>query len=256
MPGTYVLLHGAWHGAWCWRDVAARLCAAGHRVTTPTQTGLGERRHLLAAGITLDTFVEDVVQHLEAEEIEDAVLVGHSFGGLGISGAADRVPGRIRHLVYLDSLIVEGGECPWDRMPAELVAARRRVVEDQGGGLLAPPPPVSAFGVPEDHPLAPWVRRRLTPHPAGTYRTPLRLAHPVGNGLRRTYVACTDPWYEPLGWVRDWVRGRPGWEWAEIATGHDAMVTAPDALAALLLQLGDEGVRRPPGPARTAPPSP
>lgn len=237
---TYVLLHGAWHGAWCWREVAARLRAAGHHITTPTQTGLGERQHLLSAQITLDTFIEDVVQHLEAEEIEDAVLVGHSFGGLGISGAADRVPGRIRRLVYLDSMILEGGECPWDRMPAEVVASRRRVVEEQGAGLFAPPPPVSAFGVPENHRLAPWVRRRLTAHPAGTYRTPLRLRHPVGNGLPCTYIACTAPWYDPLAWVRDWVRGRPGWDWAEITTGHDAMVTAPEDLTSLLQRIGGE----------------
>src|SRR5947208_2776826 len=106
---TYVLLHGAFHGAWCWRDVADRLRAAGHRVTTPTQTGLGERRHLLSAQITLDTFVEDLVEHLESEELEAAILVGHSFGGNAISGAADRVPGRIRHLVYLDAMILEDG---------------------------------------------------------------------------------------------------------------------------------------------------
>lgn len=236
---TYVLLHGAWHGAWCWRDVAARLRAAGHLVTTPTQTGLGERRHLLSAQITLDTFVEDVVQHLEAEEIGDAILVGHSFGGLGITGAADRVPHRIRHLVYLDAIVLEDGETAWGRMAPEVVAERRRVVEEQGAGLFAPPPPVAAFGVPEDHPLAPWVRRRLTPHPAATYRTPLRLAQPAGNGLPRTYIACTDPWYGPLEWARARVRGRPGWAWEEIATGHDAMVTAPEALAALLGRLGD-----------------
>ena len=235
---TFVLLHGAWHGAWCWRDVAAALRGAGHHVTTPTQTGLGERRHLMSAQITLDTFVDDLVQHLEAEELEDAILVGHSFGGLAISGAADRVPGRIRHLAYLDSMILEGGQSPWGRMPPAIAAERQAVVDQQGGGLFAPPPPVEAFGIPADHPRAPLVRRRLTPHPAGTYRSPLRLDHPVGNGLPRTYIACTDPWYAALGWVRDWVKAQPGWGWEEIATGHDAMVTAPEALAELLARLG------------------
>ena len=240
---TYVLLHGAFHGAWCWRDVADLLRAAGHRVTTPTQTGLGERAHLLSAQITLDTFVEDVVRHLETEELEDVVLVGHSFGGNGISGAADRVPGRIRHLVYLDAMILEDGQTPWGRMRPEVAAERRRLVQEQGAGIVAPPPPVSAFGVPEDHPLAPWVRRRLTPHPAGTYRTPLRLGGPPGNGLPCTYIACSAPWYAPLDWARDWVRARPasgghGWAWQEIATGHDAMVTAPEELARMLAAIG------------------
>ena len=231
---TFVLLHGAFHGAWCWRDVAGLLRAAGHRVSTPTQTGLGERRHLISAQITLDTFVADVVEHIEAEELEDIILVGHSFGGLGISGAADRIPARIRHLVYLDSMVLEDGQTPWGRMDPAVAAERRRIVMEQGAGLVAVPPPVSAFGVPEDHPLAPWVRRRLTPHPAGTYQSPLRLANPVGNGLPCTYIACTAPWYAPLAWTRDWVRGRPGWDWREIATGHDAMVTAPQELARML----------------------
>ena len=231
---TYVLLHGAWHGGWCWRDVAALLRTQGHRVTTPTQTGLGERRHLLSGAITLETFVQDVVEHLEAEEIEDAILVGHSFGGLGISGAADRVPGRIRHLVYLDALVLDDGQAPFDIMPAEIVAARRRLAAEQGGGLFIPIPPVAAFGVPEDHPHAPWMRRRMTPHPLGTYETPLRLRHPPGNGLPCTYIACTAPPYPALEAIRGQVRTRPGWQWREIATGHDAMVTAPDALATTL----------------------
>ncbi len=238
MAKTYVLLHGAFHGAWCWRAVADRLRAAGHRVTVPTQTGLGERRHLLSAQITLDTFVTDLVEHMEAEEVEAAVLVGHSFGGNAITGAADRIPGRIGHLVYLDAMVLGDGDTPWGRMPPAQAAERRRGVMEQGGGVVAMPPPVSAFGVPESHPLADWVRRRLTPHPAATYATPLRLAHPPGNGLPRTYIACTDPWYAPLAWAREAVRAQPGWDWREIATGHDAMVTAPDELARMLLEIG------------------
>ncbi len=235
---TFVLLHGAWHGGWCWRDVAAPLRAMGHRVTTPTQTGLGERRHLFSGAITLETFVQDVVAHLEAEEIEDAILVGHSFGGLGISGAADRVPHRIRRLVYLDALVLEDGQAPFDIMPAEVVGARRKLAVEQGGGLFIPNPPVSAFGVPEDHPLAPWIRRRLTPHPLGTYETPLRLRHPVGNGLPRTYIAATDPAYPALGAIQARLRAQPGWDWQEIATGHNAMVTAPERLTGMLAALG------------------
>jgi pimeloyl-ACP methyl ester carboxylesterase len=231
---TLVLLHGAWHGGWCWRDVAALLCAQGHRVTTPTQTGLGERRHLLSGAITLETFVQDLVEHLEAEEVEDAILVGHSFGGMAISGAADRVPQRIRHLVYLDSLVLEDGQAPFDVLPADVVAARRRLAQEQGGGLFIPCPPVSAFGVPENHPRADWMRRRMTPHPLGVFETPLRLRHAPGNGLPRTYIACSDPPYPPFEGVRREMRGSAGWAWQEIATGHDAMVTAPEALAQML----------------------
>jgi pimeloyl-ACP methyl ester carboxylesterase len=234
----FVLLHGAWHGGWCWREVAADLIARGHAVTTPTQTGLGERRHLFSGAITLETFVQDLVAHMEAEEIEDAILVGHSFGGLGISGAADRVPGRIRHLVYLDALVLEDGQAPFDIMPEAVVEGRRRLAAEQGGGLFIPIPPVSAFGVPEDHPLAPWMRRRMTPHPLGTYETPLRLRHPVGNGLPRTYIAAVAPAYPALGAIQARLRDAGGWDWREIATGHNAMVTAPGVLAAMLDALG------------------
>ena len=107
---NFVLIHGGFHGGWCWRLVAARLRAQGHAVTHPTHTGMGERRHLLRPDLSLDTFIDDLVNHLETEELADVVLVGHSFGGLSISGAADRVPHRIRHLVYLDSLIIQPGQ--------------------------------------------------------------------------------------------------------------------------------------------------
>lgn len=234
---TYVLLHGAWHGGWCWRDVAAPLRAAGHRVFTPTQTGLGERRHLLSKDITLDTFVDDLVGVLDAEELEDVVLVGHSFGGIAITGAADRVPRRIRHLVYLDSLILEGGQSPFGNLPPAVVAGRRAQIAEQGQGVFVPPPPATAFGIPAEHSGAAWVTRRLTPHPAGTYESPLRLRHAVSNGRPATYIACVDPLYAPLEASRQWAQ-RAGWPILEIRTGHDAMVTAPAELAAMLAAIG------------------
>ena len=235
---TYVLLHGAWHGGWCWRPVADALRARGHRVFTPTQTGLGERSHLLSRDITLDTFVADLAGVFESEDLTDVILVGHSFGGLAISGVADRMPERILHLVYLDSLLLEGGQSPFGVLPAEVVAARRKLVAEQGAGVAIPPPPPTAFGIPEGHPAAAWVRRHLTPHPAGTYESPLRLNNPVGNGRPRTYIACTRPSYAALDGSRQWVKRQQGWAWQEIATGHDAMVTAPDELTRMLAAIG------------------
>ncbi len=235
---TYVLVHGAWHGGWCWRDVARDLRARGHRVLTPTQTGVGERRHLLSAGITLDTFVADVLNVFEMEELTDVILVGHSFAGLTISGVADRLASRIRHLVYLDCLILQGGESPFSGLPDDVVAARRRLAAERGGGVAIPAPSIQSFGIPEDHPQADWVRRHLTPHPLGTYESPLHLTNPLGNGLPCTYVVSTAPIYAPLETSREWVRAQPGWNWLEIASGHDAMVLAPDKLADLLDRIG------------------
>lgn len=236
-PKTYVLVHGAWHGGWCWRDVADLLRARGHRVFAPTLTGLGERRHHLSRDISLSTFVADVMGVMEAEELEDIVLVGHSHGGAVISGVADLMPERIRALVYLDATILQNGESAFGVLPAEVVEERRHKVAETGG-LAMPVPDVTAFGIPADHPRAGWVRRRLTPHPVGSYESPLALAHPVGNGRACTYISCTDPLYLPLQPARDWARAQPGWSWREIATGHDAMVLAPQALVGLLEEAG------------------
>ena len=234
---TFVLVHGAWHGGWCWSRVADRLRAGGHRVFTPTQTGLGERRHLLSRDITLETFVRDIAGVIEAEELSRVVLVGHSFGGLAISGVAERMPDRIRQLVYLDSLVVEGGKSPFDGLPPDIVAARRKAAEESSGGVSLPNPPPSAFGVsaPAD---VDWVTRRLTPHPLGTYTSPLPITGPVGNNLPRTYIHCTNPSYAALEGSRRWVKAQTGWRWLEIATGHDAMVSAPDELARMLVGIG------------------
>jgi pimeloyl-ACP methyl ester carboxylesterase len=234
---TYVLVHGAWNGGWIWRPVAERLRARGHRVLAPTNTGLAERRHLLSRQITLETFVDDVALLLEAEELADVVLVGHSFGGNTISGVADRMPGRIRHLVYLDAMVLEGGVSPFDALPPEVVAQRRAAILERGAGVALPPPPPDGFDVPPG-PALDWFYPRLTPHPAGTYESPLRLRNPPGNGLARSYVACTDPPNAPLAFSRRWVRGRDGWGWAELATSHNAMVREPELVARLLEEIG------------------
>ncbi len=232
----FVLLHGAFHGGWCWARVADALRAEGHRALTPTQTGLGERRHLLSSSVTLETFIADLVNVLAFEGLEDVVLVGHSFAGAVITGAADRVKERIRHLVYLDSTILENGEAPFDLLAPEIVAERTRRAQESSGGLSIPAPPAPAFGIPEG-PDAEWVGRHLTPHPFATFTDRLRLANPPGNGLPRTYICCTDPIYGPLEVARQRVKGKAGWSWREIATGHDAMVTEPRGLARMLVEI-------------------
>src|SRR5262249_11940425 len=235
---TYVLVHGAWHGGWCWRAVADGLHSLGHRVTTPTLTGLGERKHQLTKDITLDTFVADIVNHIEAEELDDIILVGHSLGGAVITGAADRIPERIRHLVYLDGAILENGRSVFSTMPADIVAARRKLVAEVGQGVFMPTPAPTAFGVPAGHPATDWVARRMTPHPVGTYESPLKLDNPVGNGRPCTYVACTNPPHRPVEDARRWAKAQADWNWQELATAHDCMVTAPADVAALLAAIG------------------
>ncbi|MGH3319152.1 MAG: alpha/beta fold hydrolase [Streptosporangiaceae bacterium] len=231
---TFVLVHGGFHGGWCWRRVADRMRAAGHRVFTPTLTGLGERAHLLDERVGVETFVADVVGVLEAEELTDVVLVGHSHGGMSITGAADRVPDRIRRLVYLDALIVEDGHTGFDEIPPGVVAERIDQAKEFSGGVAMPPFSPDAFAVTDPADSA-WLRRRLTPHPVRSYRDTVALRHPVGNGLPCTYIACTHPFYPPLESSRRWARARSDWEWREIGTGHDAMIIAPEMLTQTLI---------------------
>ncbi|NYT66710.1 alpha/beta fold hydrolase [Alcaligenaceae bacterium] len=231
---TYVLLHGAWHGGWCWKHVALALQAAGHKVFTPTQTGLGERSHLLSKDISLDTFIKDVINVLEWEDLNDVILVGHSFGGIGISGAADRVPYRIRHLVYLDSLILQNGDSPFSVIPEEVANARRKLAQEFSAGVSIPIPAPSAFGVTEPGQAA-WIQEKCTPHPMSTYEDTLVLNNPVGNGLPATYIAVT-PHYGPTTASREFAK-QQSWCYMEIEAGHDAMLTSADAVTRILLSL-------------------
>jgi len=235
-PRTYVLVHGAWHGGWCWKRVRDILEAAGHRVYTPTQTGLGERSHLLGPGITLDTFVRDVCNVLVWEDLRDVILVGHSFGGASVTGAADRERNRIAHLVYLDALVLQNGQSPFSVIGEEIAATRREQAIRASGGVWMPPPDPAAFGVvdPED---AAWLRARCTPHPVSVYEDRLVLNAPVGAGLPATYIAV-NPHYGPGQASRAYARSRPDWTYQEIEAGHDAMVTSPGLLAEALLHIG------------------
>jgi pimeloyl-ACP methyl ester carboxylesterase len=164
---TFVLVHGAWHGGWCWRDVARTPRAAGHTVYTPTLTGLGARRHLLSGAVGLEVFALDVTNLLEAEELADVVLVGHSLRGVTITAVADRLPDRLRRLVYVDGGVLQSGENVFAGYPATVVAARRAAAASPGG-LTIPPLPPAAFGIPGG-PRAEWVARRMTPHPIAIY---------------------------------------------------------------------------------------
>jgi pimeloyl-ACP methyl ester carboxylesterase len=231
---TYVLVHGAYHGGWCWQPVAERLRALGHRVATPTQTGLGERAHLLATHPTLDTFVADIVQVIEEENLRDIILVGHSFGGAAVAGVTDRLPGLIRHLVFLDALVLQPNTAPADHVPPAVFEQFRALAGSDG--LAVPPPPPAYFGV-SDPAQAQWLAPQLTPHPLSTFTSPLHLDHPLGNGRPVTYIACTDPCFKETAAYRDYARQMPGWAYLEIATGHDAMVSAPAELTRLLDEL-------------------
>jgi pimeloyl-ACP methyl ester carboxylesterase len=232
---VFVLVHGAGHGGWCWRRVAELLRAAGHRVYTPTLTGLGSRAHLLSPDVGLDTVISDVVGVLEYEELTDAVLVGHSFGAVVACGAADRATEHLASVVLLDGLLARPGATPMDSLDPDLAAARLAGARDIGGTRTLPAQEIAGYGITDPDDLA-WVRRRLTPHPLRTYTDRLDVSAPLGAGLPCVYVACTDPAYPSVANSAAMARQQPGWRYRELATGHDAMITAPGALAELLIE--------------------
>lgn len=230
----FVLVHGAFHGGWCWKPVAGILRASGHDVYTPTQTGLGERKHLMSSDISMETFVLDVLNVILSEDLYDVVLVGHSYGGRSISGVADRVPERIRKLVYIDGGLAADGRSRLDAMPAEARNQRVQSAMAFDGGISIPPPPATRFGMSDPDQIA-WVERFLTPQPLGAERTALPLAHPIGNGLPVTFVHCVAPAFPVTASSAEFARNQPGWIVHEFQGGHNAIVTHPQEMADLLL---------------------
>jgi pimeloyl-ACP methyl ester carboxylesterase len=233
---AFVLVHGAWHGGWCWRRVLPVLRGAGHVAHAVTLTGCGERAHLLAPGIRLATHVDDVLAVVACEELADVVLVGHSYAGIVITGAADRLlrdaPGTLAQLVYLDAVTPHAGESWSSQHPPETVAARVEAAR-AAGGVALPPPDAEVFGLAGSD--RDWVNRRLTPQPFGVYQDPLDFSPERVASVPRTFIDCTRPALPTIAVMRERVRREPGWRVVELPTGHDPMVSAPDELARVLL---------------------
>ena len=229
---TFVLVHGAWHGGWCWRRVTPLLRAAGHEIHTPTLTGLGERAHLAGQSVTLDTHITDVAALIEAEDLRDVILVGHSYGGFVVSGAADRLRTAIKTLVFLDAFVPDDGKSMIDYVPPE----RRQAYEQTGKGKGAfDPMPLEPFGVVKPDDVA-WAAPRLRPQPFDTFAQPLKLIHgPLT--LRQVFIRCTDPAFPNFEGFAQRAKNDPRWTYAEVSGGHDSMITNPKGLADALLRL-------------------
>jgi pimeloyl-ACP methyl ester carboxylesterase len=235
MPHTFVLVHGAWHGGWCWQRVADRLRAGGHAVFTPTLTGLGERAHLMRAGIGLDTHIADVVNEMTWEGLGDVVLCGHSYGGFIISGVAEKMAPAIRSIVFLDAFMPRDGESV-----RELTGPAVREAIDialQRGDLGIAPRSAEAFGVnPADRA---WVDRLCVPQPIATVTDKIKLTGAVARIARKAYVRAAS--YANPGFDRALaaVKSAPSWRTYAVASGHDVMVDAPERLCEILLEAAE-----------------
>lgn len=238
----FILVHGAWHGAWCWRRVSEALVRAGHHAHAVTLTGLGERAHLLSSTITLETHISDVINAIEAEEMSDVVLAVHSYAGMLGTAVADRLPGRLKHLVYVDAVVPRPGES-WSSTHASTTREARLAAAQASALFSFPAPDPAIFGLADAD--CEWVKRRQTPHPGHTYSAPLAFDVQRVAAVPRTFVNCTQPplatidairtrVVDPKFWDGAWLAGG-GARVVELKTGHDPMVSAPQALIQLLL---------------------
>jgi pimeloyl-ACP methyl ester carboxylesterase len=224
---TFVLVHGAWHGGWCWRFLRPFL--KGHEVFAPSLTGLGERKHLARPDIDLDTHIGDIVSILEMEDLREVILVGHSYGGMVVTGAADRAPTRIKRIVYLDAFVPENGKCTLDYVVPER-AARMREEGERTGSVT--PPPLSLWGLTKPEHVD-FVKPREVPHPYRTMSQAIRLS---GNAERipKTFVYCSSPATGSFDRFATRYRDDPAWSFYELKTGHDAMILMPERVAEIL----------------------
>jgi len=241
---TYVLVHGTWLGGWIWADVAERLRAAGHRVLTPTLTGVGERHHLTSPNVGLDTHIADVVNVIDFEELRDVILIGHSFSGVAVTGVADARRDRIRHIAFFDAVIPHAGRMTAVETNADgtqTAAFRRRrasFVDGYRMDFLADYPMRMLVDdtLPE---LQASVRRRLTTHPAKAWTDRLKLSHGGWEGLPRTCFRTTRQAFAPSSDKMWGPATGPGWSMVDVACGRMGMMTDPavvaDAFALLCL---------------------
>jgi len=223
---TFVLVHGAWHGGWCWKRVRRALQAQGHEVFTPTLTGVADRSHLLSPEVNLDTHITDVVNLIRWEELSNVVLCGHSYGGAVISGAADRIPDRIGALVYLDAFVLANGECLYDHVPAEQRTAK-------GGDYRVPPIPAGVFAVNSND--ADWVNRQCTPQPLGTFQQPIQLTGALDAIQNVHYIQAAGFRNGPFAPFYEQAKSK-GWTTHSLTCGHDVMLDMPEELTRILLE--------------------
>lgn len=230
---TFVLVHGAWAGSIVWRPIEDRLRKAGHEVLRPTLTGLGERRHLLSRGIDLDTHIEDVLAVIDYEDLTDVVLVGHSYGGMVVTGVADRVPDKIASLVYLDAFLPENGQSLFGLVPADAPRPDRPSVPADED-YLTPPLPPDAFGEPSPEALD-FFERKTAPQPTACFTQPVALSGGIDRIAKKTYIYANDPAPTTFTPFFEKLKDEPGWAVHTLPCTHMVQIDMPDELTELLI---------------------
>jgi len=230
---TFVLVHGTWHGGWCWRRVADALERKGHKVYAPSLTGLADRSHLLTRDVNLTTHANDIANLIKWEDLKDVVLVGHSSAGFVITEAAEHIGPSVASIVYLDAFVPQ----PGDNLISLANPGPRKALEGAvvKGELVAKPVPAAAFKVNEKD--RPWVDAKCTPHPLAVVVEKITAAGAREKIARKTYIRATlfdSPVFDQ---TLAKMKATPGWKTYEVSSGHDVMVDMPDRLVEILLEV-------------------
>jgi pimeloyl-ACP methyl ester carboxylesterase len=225
---TFLLVHGAWGGGWVWRRVADLLERRGHKVFTPTMTGVGERSHLIDARVNLSTHITDIVNVIKWERIENAVLVGHSYGGMVITGVAEQMAPAIASIVFLDAFLPENNQSLADIAPQ----LARTAVEKHD--LTIAPPPAEFFGVNEKDRV--WVDTLSTPHPTATMTEKVKETGARERIAHKAYVLATGRRSPIFSAAYAKIQSAAGWHPHEVPSGHFVMIDTPDRLVEILLE--------------------
>ncbi len=231
-PSTFVLVHGAWHGGWCWRRVADLLTAQGHRVFTPTLSGVADRSHLAGRDVDLSTHIADVANLLKWEGLKDVVLCGHSYGGMVISGVAEMAPaGAIGSIVFLDAFLPDDGRSLFDYTTVPGAEGGPMEEEGEATGFVSPIP-AEVFGVNEQDRA--WVNAQCTPQSYRTFTEKARLTGARERIAKKAYVLATGYPQLTFPTFAAKVKDDPAWRYYEVPSGHDVMLDAPERLAEIL----------------------
>ena len=239
---TFVLVHGTWHGGWVWARVGDRLTAMGHKVIRPTATGCGERAHLITPQTNLSTHVQDICAAIESEELQDVILIGHSFGGITITGVGDRLGDRIKHIAFYDAFIPTRARPAWvmpeadgtwpkcwtDRQAKFIDGNKMNFFDHYPLKMLVPETDIVNSDL---------LKRRLTWHPAGQWTQSVSFENGGWEDVPRTYIHTTLQPFAPSSQAM-WGAGRgAGWRWIDVATSRNGMLTHPDVVAACFASL-------------------
>jgi pimeloyl-ACP methyl ester carboxylesterase len=231
-PATFVLVHGAWSGGWCYARVADHLRARGHKVFTPTLTGQGERSHLFTGTVNLSTHIADILAVFRYEGLRHVVLAGHSYGGMVITGVADRIPELVSALVYLDAFLPEDGQSLFD---INIAKNTQTFIANAGniGGLAVPAPPAAFFNVNAND--AARVDALATPFPLACFTERLKLAGAHRSIGKHVYVHGTVlPRKSPFKPFYERTKADPAWVTHELVCGHAVMLDMPDRVTEIL----------------------